>query len=220
MSRLLALVISLFLQTTSVAYAAAEVIVQSGDTLSQIAAGHFPGESIYGARGSLARVIAANPQIANPHRIWPGQVVQLGGPAGLARHESPRRAPAHTSVVVRQASPHWSSAHLEPWAPPAPVAAAQAEIRALDLFHEAEASFAQGDAERALQLVRRSFQGSATARVPARMLEIRALARVGQAAVARQRLGELTADLAAHEDASVPPEVITAISQEIARPRR
>ncbi|WNL46593.1 LysM peptidoglycan-binding domain-containing protein [Dyella sp. BiH032] len=56
--------------------------VRSGDTMSGIAARHGV---------SLSALLAANPQIANPNRIYPGQVIHLPGGSGG------NSAPASTS---------------------------------------------------------------------------------------------------------------------------
>jgi LysM repeat protein len=54
--------------------------VRSGDTMSGIAARHGV---------SLAALLAANPQIGNPNRIYPGQVIHLPGGSGGGRSQAP-----------------------------------------------------------------------------------------------------------------------------------
>lgn len=51
--------------------------VQNGETLSQIAYREFPNERVYGADGSLARLIQLNPEITDPNAIYPNQVIKL-----------------------------------------------------------------------------------------------------------------------------------------------
>ncbi|HUW65727.1 MAG TPA: LysM domain-containing protein [Spirochaetia bacterium] len=51
-------------------------MVQPGDTMSGIA-------SMFGV--SLAALVAANPQIANPDLIYPGQVINIPGGGGPYR---------------------------------------------------------------------------------------------------------------------------------------
>ncbi len=51
-------------------------LVKAGDTLSEIAAKHLGAHQLYKPRtGSLARVIAANQEIRDPDRIFPGQKI-------------------------------------------------------------------------------------------------------------------------------------------------
>jgi LysM repeat protein len=50
--------------------------VKKGDTLSQIAAREF-GRPIYGPKGSLQKLLQKNPEIQNPDRIRPTQVIRL-----------------------------------------------------------------------------------------------------------------------------------------------
>ena len=67
------------------AAATRDVTVRSGDTLSGIAAHN---------NVSLQALIAANPEIANPNLIHPGQVVHVPGAAGPGASPSPGPAPA------------------------------------------------------------------------------------------------------------------------------
>ncbi|MCX8012472.1 MAG: LysM peptidoglycan-binding domain-containing protein, partial [Desulfobacterota bacterium] len=50
-----------------------KVIVKSGDTLTRIAANHYPNRIILG----IKEIIQANPEITNPNLIYPGQVLSL-----------------------------------------------------------------------------------------------------------------------------------------------
>ncbi len=63
----------------------ASVTVQRGDTLSAIAARNGV---------SLQSLIAANPQIANPNRIYPGDTIHVPGGMGRAPANAPAAAPA------------------------------------------------------------------------------------------------------------------------------
>tara|TARA_B110001454_G_scaffold16145_1_gene14510 strand:- start:5082 stop:6104 length:1023 start_codon:yes stop_codon:yes gene_type:complete len=50
--------------------------VKSGETLSDIARKEYPG-SVYGPKGSLRKIIALNPKVGNPNRIYPNQKIYL-----------------------------------------------------------------------------------------------------------------------------------------------
>lgn len=57
--------------TTTWAY-----VVKNGDTLSSIAYKNISAK-VYGKDGSINKILALNPQIKNPNRIFPGQYLEL-----------------------------------------------------------------------------------------------------------------------------------------------
>ncbi len=52
-------------------------VIKSGDTLSSILKKRFHGEEIYGKNGKLAQVLALNPNIKNPNKIFQNQSIHL-----------------------------------------------------------------------------------------------------------------------------------------------
>jgi|GEM_PF-7066571 len=53
--------------------------IRRKETLSQIVHRFLPGR-VYGKKGNLKKILALNPQIRDPDRIFPGQTVELGIP--------------------------------------------------------------------------------------------------------------------------------------------
>jgi hypothetical protein len=51
-------------------------LIKKGDVFSQIVRKELPGP-LYGPRGRLVEVLGYNPQIKNPHRIYPSQTITL-----------------------------------------------------------------------------------------------------------------------------------------------
>jgi hypothetical protein len=62
---------------TGVQAAQKTYIVKIGDVLSRIAKKTYPDEKIYGANGSLNKVIKYNPHLKTPHLIYPMQEIFL-----------------------------------------------------------------------------------------------------------------------------------------------
>lgn len=60
-------------------------VVKFSDTLGQIVRQHYPNGSIYGSQGRIAQVLAKNPHIKNPNRIYPGQKIQIKTPIQVAQ---------------------------------------------------------------------------------------------------------------------------------------
>jgi hypothetical protein len=52
-------------------------VIQRGDTFSHIVKRYFPSGHLYGPKGNMAIVLAQNPHIKNPNRIYPQQTVTL-----------------------------------------------------------------------------------------------------------------------------------------------
>jgi hypothetical protein len=50
--------------------------VKKGDTLSEIA-GRELGRSVYGSKGSLKKLLKINPEVQNPDRIYPLQIIRI-----------------------------------------------------------------------------------------------------------------------------------------------
>ena len=65
------------LLVSQTAYAAQFHQVKKGESLSRLIERTFPDQRIYGKRGKLAEIIALNPQLSNPDKIYPGDIIYL-----------------------------------------------------------------------------------------------------------------------------------------------
>lgn len=74
-------------------------VVKKGDTLSQLVKRMFPHDSLYGSQGKLAEILSQNPQIKNPHLIFPGHKIIL--PIPIVKES----VPAQEEVVLFTESP-------------------------------------------------------------------------------------------------------------------
>jgi LysM repeat protein len=95
-------------------------VIKSGDTLSKIAQQHY-GPPIYGSQGGIRKILADNPKISNPDRIYVGQRLELPGagllsaPQDVALAKGADRKPSQdTSLTpdwhVAPAPGHWGLA--------------------------------------------------------------------------------------------------------------
>lgn len=84
--------------------------VKKGDTLSHIAAREF-GRPIYGPKGSLQKLLQKNPEINNPDRIRPAQVIRLSdeladqSPKDSISEPNPPAEPIHETLVAQDQAP-------------------------------------------------------------------------------------------------------------------
>jgi len=101
---------SLGLATMGVSAWAFTHVVSPGETLSEIAKRYISG-SVYGSRGSLAKIVALNPEIRDPNFIRVGQQVALASEAApvLADTSSMKsaltRSPAQNEVAAPEPAP-------------------------------------------------------------------------------------------------------------------
>lgn len=83
------LILSLLAMTAGNAFAQGTHIVREGDVLSKIVLNKYPNPTfrVYGQEGKLKEILKLNPELRDPHQIYPNQVIILE-PAGPASYES------------------------------------------------------------------------------------------------------------------------------------
>jgi LysM repeat protein len=83
----------------SQAFAMDSYVVKSGDTLSQIVKQNYPFGKMYGSQGRIAQVLAKNPHIKNPNRIYPGQRIEIKNPVQVAQN---KKVPVVSEILQEQ----------------------------------------------------------------------------------------------------------------------
>jgi len=99
------------------ALALATVLVQPGDTLSQIAAGHGV---------SLAALEGANSQISDFNLIYPGESIHLPGGATASTANAPVQHHHHTARTSTASAVHHTSSATKSYSSPSSTASATA----------------------------------------------------------------------------------------------
>jgi hypothetical protein len=111
--------------------------VRPGDTLSTIAQKELDAPStVYGPQGRIAALVKLNPQIHDPNRIFPGDVIQLS--EDLPRAPAAENKPIITPTVTPTVTPAVAAPTPPALAPPplAPPPAVVAEAKPAELPHD------------------------------------------------------------------------------------
>lgn len=108
MQKFIAQVTACFVLASQV-FAMDTYVVKFGDTISQVVRQHYPHGSIYGSQGRIAQVLAKNPHIKNPNRIYPGQKIEIKTPVQVAQIKEVLLVPEIPQVqapeTVKEAKP-------------------------------------------------------------------------------------------------------------------
>lgn len=99
-------------------------VVEVGDTLSHIAKKYLPPPIYAPDIGGIAQIIRANPQIKDPHRIFPGMVINvpMENEATLPRRLASSDSPVASSLPTATPAPVSQAATPVPQVLPAPQA--------------------------------------------------------------------------------------------------
>jgi hypothetical protein len=84
--------------------------VKPGDILSRVSKSLYPAERIYGPKGSLVKLIKNNPQIRNPHKLFPNQKIFFDGTQIDSASETSKSSVPE--MITREVS---ESKNIEEW---------------------------------------------------------------------------------------------------------